>query len=167
MSAHDDYLDPDRHLWPEEPPEDYMTGIETVFEFFEVEHEGLTEEQCKAACEKRIYKYTDCGAWIEFHDWGISLGSIVEGCDFGTATYPLYYSDKFTEKDIQDRIDAIEAEADALWEWANSPCDNEGNPSEDGCTTLAELGVDAPDVAAEYRHLGQGVSHTFGGFYHG
>lgn len=101
----------------------------------------------QAEAKRNLYKATDCGAWIEFHPWGIRLGSIVEGADFGTATYPLSYEDGFTHGDIQDRIDAIEAEADAIWKWANEPA------GEDTDETLMELGCDAPDVDFEYRHL--------------
>lgn len=170
MSAHDNYLDPDRHLWPEEPPEWYLTGQKVVFEFFSCDMDTMSEEQAKAACKRRLYKSTDCGAWIEFVDGGIEfyspqhfaaesggiiLGSIVEGCDFGTATYPLSY-DGITPEMIQERIDAIEKEAAAIWEWANRPCDKKGRWRKNGSTTMAELGCDAPDISWDYRHLGQG-----------
>ena len=91
-----------------------------------------SEEQAK----RHTYKYTDCGAWLEFTETGVRIGSIVEGCDFGTATYPLNYP--FTEADYDARMQAVEAEASALWDWANKR-DCEG---------------DAPDVDWEYRHLG-------------
>lgn len=110
---------------------------QVVLDFFSAE----TEEQCG----HRIYKYTDCGAWIEFNDKGIKIGSIVEGCDFGTVIYTLNYADNFNSKDIQDRIDAVESEADALWIWANAMNDGEED-------TQAELGVDAPDISYEFRH---------------
>ena len=109
-----------------------MTTEQDVLDFFSAD--------TRQDAERHVYKYTDCGAWLEFHDWGIQLGSIVEGCDFGTAVYPLRYADGFTHADIQARIDAIEAEADALWKWAN-----EGD---------AENGLDAPDIDADYQHLG-------------
>ena len=95
----------------------------------------MLEAHDREQAKRHVYKYTDCGAWIEFHDWGIRLGSIVEGCSFGTATYSLRYP--FHPRDYEARIKAIEAEASALWNWANS--DDE---------------TDAPDVDYEYRHLG-------------
>ena len=100
--------------------------------------------------ERAIYNYTDCGAWIEFHDWGIRVGSIVEGCNFGTATYPLRYAEGFTGKDIDDRLQAVEKEAAALWKWAN-----EGPEKQDEADwkSWAETGLDAPDIDQEYRHL--------------
>jgi hypothetical protein len=91
------------------------------------------EEQAK----RHVYEYTDCGAWIGFEADGIRLGSIVEGTEIGTATYPLAYP--FTTADYGLRIAAIEAEADALWTWAN-----EGGEAG---------GLDPPDIASEYRHL--------------
>jgi len=141
---HEDALDPDKHLWPVEPPKSYQV----VLDFFSAEN----EEQC----HRRIYKYTDCGAWIEFKESGIVIGSIVEGCDFGTATYPLYYSDDFTSADIQARIDAVEKEASAIWEWANRRCDKNGKWRRNGRTTMAELGIDAPDVDSDFSMFEQG-----------
>lgn len=117
-----------------------MTTKQTVLDFFQAD----SEEQAK----HYIYKYTDCGAWLEFHDWGIVIGSIVEGCDFGTATYPLRYANNFTGADIQARIDAVEREADALWHWCNTE-------TYEGMTN-AEQGIDAPDIDFEYRHFEQG-----------
>jgi len=141
---HEDALDPDRHLWQEEPPEAYQT----VLDFFSAEN----EEQCK----RRIYKHTSCGAWIEFKESGIVIGSIVEGCNFGTATYPLHYSNKFASTDIQARIDAVEKEASAIWEWLNRPCDKNGKWRKNGRITQADLGFDAPDVSYDYHHFEQG-----------
>lgn len=127
-----------------EPPESYQT----VLDFFSAE----TEAQCKS----RIYKNTSCGAWIAFNEGGIVIGSIVEGCDFGTATYPLYYGDDFTSGDIQERIDAVEKEASDIWDWCNRPCDKNGKFRANGKTTHAKLGMDAPDTSYEYNHFAQG-----------
>ncbi len=124
-----------------------MTTKKDVLGFFSAEDEKQ--------CERYVYKYTDCGAWIEFKPWGIILGSIVEGCDFGTVTYPLRYKDKFTHKDIQDRINAIEAEASALWDWANTLVDKTGRRNPNG-KPWSEYGVDAPDIERDYSHFEQG-----------
>ncbi len=149
MSAHDNYLDPDHHLWPEEPSEDYINGTTLVAEFFSAD---IASPDWEKDVERTLS--TSCGAWIEFHDWGIRIGSIVEGCNSGTAIYPLRYADKFTSADIQARIDAIEAEAEAIWGWANRPCDKKGRWRKNGSTTQADLGIDAPDVYFDYQHLG-------------
>ena len=141
---HEDALDPDRHLWPVEPPEAYNT----VLQFFSAD----TEEEC----ERRIYKYTSCGASIKFEETGVVISSIVEGCNFGTATYPLHYADKFTGADIQARIDAVEKEAEAIWEWANRRCDKQGRWRSNGSMTHAEIGLDAPDVDYDYKSFEQG-----------
>jgi len=109
--------------------------------------EHLSAESRQQA-ERHVYKYTDCGAWIEFLDDGIRLGSIVEGCDFGTATYKLTYP--FEPGDYDARIEAIEKEASATWEWANVERDNG--------QTDAEMGIDAPDVGFEYSHWADGRS---------
>ena len=141
---HEDALDPDKHLRLAEPPASYQV----VLDFFSAETEGQ--------CKRRMYKYTNCGAWIEFNEFGIVIGSIVEGCDFGTATYPLYYSDAFTSADIQARIDAVEKEASDIWDWANRRCDKNGKWRRNGSTTMAKLGCDAPDVDLDFRMFEQG-----------
>jgi hypothetical protein len=115
------------------------TTERAVLEFF---HAANRDE-----AERNLYESTDCGAWIEFDEYRIVLGSIVEGCDFGTATYPLYYEHSFTRADIQARIDAIEAEAAALWTWANEPY------APDSDQSLMDIGCDAPDVCNEYLQL--------------
>lgn len=99
---------------------------------------------------KRLYKATSCGAWIQATVDGpgsdhVRIGSIVEGCDFGTHIYKLTYP---FDGDLFDRcIQAIEAEAKALWDWANEERD-------DGQTD-AERGLDAPDVCLDYLDLEQ------------
>lgn len=143
-SMHNDYLDPDRHSLEVEAPEAYQT----VLDFFSAENE--------AEAKRRMYKDTNCGAWLEFTPDGIVIGSIVEGLDFGTMTYPLYYADNFTSADIQARIDAVEREAEALWEWGNRPCDKNGKWRRNGSTTQANLGLDAPDIDCEYGMFEQG-----------
>lgn len=122
-------------------------GRETVLDFFSAENE--------AECERSIYKYTDCGAWISFKPDGIVIGSIVEGCDFGTISYPLWYKDNFTSKDIQDRIDAVEKEATAIWDWMHITYDRTGRRNPNG-KTMADMGCDCPDVNNDYRHFEQG-----------
>jgi hypothetical protein len=146
---HNDYLDPDHYFGkPDdgEAEEAYTKGRQTVLDFFSAE----TEEMAKHYC----YKYTGCGAWLEFHEWGIRLGSIVEGLDFGTLTYPLRYADNFTSQDIQARINDIEREAELLWDWGNVPRDRTGRRNWKGKTD-AERGLDAPDYGTMYETDGR------------
>lgn len=79
--------------------------------------EMLSADNTKASIERSVYKYTECGAWIELKPWGIRIGSIVEGSDNGTHTYALKYP--FTEEEYRACEEAIEKEASAIWEWAN------------------------------------------------
>jgi hypothetical protein len=86
--------------------------------------------------KRNVYKYTDCGAWIEFEEGGIKIGSIVEGCDTGTIIYNLEYP--FSNELYDKCMEAIEEEADQLWEWANSEdCDESAQP----CFYGGELGA--------------------------
>lgn len=126
-----------------------MTDKQTVLDFFCAEDE--------AQAERNLYKNTTCGAWIEFNDTGILIGSIVEGLDFGTMSYPLHYANGFTGADIQARINAVEAEADAFWDWANRPCDKKGRWRKNGSTTQADLDIDPPDIHNDYRMFEQGM----------
>jgi len=105
----------------------------------------------RAQATKHVYKYTDCGAWVDFKDDYIRVGSIVEGADFGTCVYKLAYPFK---PELYDRcIEAIEAEADAIWKWANEEDGEHGTP--------AEQGIDAPDVVFDYPDL---ESYRYGMF---
>jgi hypothetical protein len=93
--------------------------------------------------KRNVYKYTGCGAWIEFEGDGIRVGSIVEGCDFGTIIYKLTYP---FEAGTYDRcIQAIEAEASALWDWANE----DHGEDDDGFAAVPEQ----PDVWMDYPDL--------------
>jgi hypothetical protein len=89
----------------------YKDGHKKVLEFFSAENEKQ--------CERNLYKYTDCGAWIEFKEWGIRLGSIVEGSDEGTEVFELRYGKGFSKKLIEKTIKTIEEQASAIWDWAN------------------------------------------------
>lgn len=139
MTAHDDYLDPDRYLQQEEP-EYYENAWNVINTFFCVNKDNRDEKLIK----RMIYKGTDCGAWIDFDENGIKLGSIVEGTDFSCQSYFLSWRN-ISEESISERIHAIETEADALWMWANAERD-------DGRTD-AEAGLDFPDVCFDYSHL--------------
>lgn len=98
-----------------------------VLDFFSAK----TEEQAK----RNLYKYTDCGAFIEFEKDGIVIGSIVEGSDEGTTTFKLKYKD-ISEDKLEDIIARIESEASLIWDWANEE-------DETGLTD-AEKGFDWP-----------------------
>ncbi len=70
---------------------------------------GATEEVAK----KAVYKGTACGAWLEFKDDSVVVGSIVEGVDYGTDSYPLKYP--FGEDDFWSALTVVESEANEIW----------------------------------------------------
>ena len=121
---------------PQEAPysEEYSDGLRALNDHYGLDPENLDVERIA----RRLYKETSCGAWMEVTDTHLRVGSIVEGCDFGTAVYAIPWSE-FNMPLYEECIVAIETEADALWEWANGD-DNE---------------CDAPDVWFDYRHLPQ------------
>ena len=70
-------------------------------------------EKTFAELKKNIYKYTDCGAWIEESPTEISLGSIVEGCDYGTDTFILPFP--FSKDQFDLALDMVESQAEEIW----------------------------------------------------
>ncbi len=103
----------------------------------------LLSADSEETAKRHLFKWaTECGAWINFEETGVRIGSIVEGSDTGTASYRLEYP--FSSKAFYERIEAIEKEADAVWEWANTEHDGQ---------TAADQGIDFPDVAFDYKHL--------------
>lgn len=87
----------------------------------------------ESGIKRGVYKYTDCGAWIEFNENGVKLGSIVEGSDHGADSIDLTWKEipvKFTTS-----LDVIEAQCDLIWQWANV--------ARDGKTDM-EIGLDWP-----------------------
>ena len=67
--------------------------------------------------ERAVYKSTECGAWIEWDDKEVRIGSIVEGSE--AEVYPATLSFPFTMQEYEEAVQEIEADADALWREAN------------------------------------------------
>lgn len=141
--------------------------------------EGDTEAELQSRLKRNVYKYTECGAWIDFRFGGITFGSIVEGCDIGTSIFKFDYP--FPAADYRAAEAAIEKEADAIWQWTNTVryyCGScQGTFGEEGVIdpdlsddgkflakcpvcgagvegqTDAEAGLDFPDLWVEHQHL--------------
>jgi hypothetical protein len=86
------------------------------------------EDEEKA--KRNIYKYTACGAWIEFLKDGIRIGSIVEGSDFDATSHELTYP--FKESEYDEVIESLEKETSLIWEWANTERENGKTDAENG-----------------------------------
>ena len=66
--------------------------------------------------KRDVYKYTDCGAWIDWTDRTVTIGSIVEGSDAefsNTFEFPVYLSE------INGWFDELERLTDEAWHEAN------------------------------------------------
>ena len=66
--------------------------------------------------KRSIYKYTDCGAWIDWDDNRVTIGSIVEGSDAEfskTFLFPVEVSR------IDNWFDELERLTDEAWYEAN------------------------------------------------
>ena len=73
--------------------------------------------------KRDVYKYTECGAWIDWDDEEVRIGSIVEGSDAEVGPYHLPFP--FTMQDYERTMQTVEYEADIYWHEAN------GDPEED------------------------------------
>jgi hypothetical protein len=98
-----------------------------ILEFLDAE----TEIEARS----NMFRYTECGAFIEFKDDRIIIGSIVEGSENGTEYFEFEYG-KFTANEFLDAIQEIERQASIIWDWANKEDEN-------GLTN-AEKGYDWP-----------------------
>jgi len=95
--------------------------------------EELAEYFCEfppdvARFSRRLYKSTDCGAWLALDEDGLKVGSIVEGADVDCETHLLTWGEymDMDEGDLAKWLDRhvgeIEAEAAVLWdEWNLCP----------------------------------------------
>lgn len=99
-----------------------------IFEYF-----GAKNEE---GVKRYLYKYTNCGAWIEFQNDGFVIGSIVEGSDQGTDSFQFKYNELTDADELDKAIQEIENQAELIWIWANKI-------GEDGMTD-AERGYDWP-----------------------
>lgn len=63
-----------------------------------------------------VYKYTDCGAWIEWDNKKVSIGSIVEGSD---AEYSYELAFPFDSDDYDDTLEELEEMVMIEWHIAN------------------------------------------------
>ena len=66
--------------------------------------------------KKSIYKGTSCGAWIEWDDKRISIGSIVEGSD---AEFSRTFEFPCKLEEIENWFEELEILCDDAWHEAN------------------------------------------------
>ena len=102
-----------------------------------IKHYGLSEDEAsydgagclraEAAIKRGVYKYTSCGAWVEFTQTGLVLGSIIEGVEQCTESHTLNYP--FTDEAYWAALEAIEKEAQEIWN-ATHGCEDCGPEDE-------------------------------------
>jgi hypothetical protein len=89
-------------------------AFSTLNEYFSIP--DLTEDG--EVISRRMYKYTDCGAFIKIETDQVIIGSIVEGCDFDTEYQYIKFED-LTPESLDAAIETTETQAHELWIWAN------------------------------------------------
>ncbi len=81
--------------------------------------------------QRRIYKDTSCGAWLEVDAEGLHVGSIVEGVDWDTPTHTLTPGEYLAmeegdlERWLDRNIEEVEVEAQEIWDETHG-CDGCG-----------------------------------------
>jgi len=124
--------------------------VNNMYEF--MRERGFGEETIKDV-ERTTYKYTNCGAWFAFEgrlneEWDckglelqlindplynsggtVTIGSIVEGVDYGTDEHTLQFP--FTLVEFDQALDDVEYEAELIWNDTHG-CDDCGIESEFG-----------------------------------
>lgn len=69
--------------------------------------------ETNSSVEKRVFKYTSCGAWIKITEEYIQVGTIVEGSDAEFTADPLYFP--FTVDEFFERLQECEDFAEGVW----------------------------------------------------
>ena len=77
------------------------------------EEYGTTVDRLK----RDIYKYTACGAYIDWNEKQVCLGSIVEGTDTEIEASPLEFP--FEMDEFWNTLKWVEANADHAWHERN------------------------------------------------
>jgi hypothetical protein len=104
---------------------------------------------------KRVYKGTDCGAWITVKGATVTLGSIVEGSHYDVNPRALAWP--FTKEDFWNALEEIEQEAQTIWDDTHGceGCaekwkfiDDNGFPVEGG-DGLTSIHPDCPECKGE------------------
>ena len=111
------------------------------------EHLKFDTESYEELLSRAVCKSTQCGAWLKIiNSQTIVLGSIVEGCDFGTTTYTLVWP--FSATEFWETLDEIEGDAAYIWDQTHG-CEC--------CHTEGEWGHEAIDPLCK-NCKGKGVS---------
>ncbi len=121
-----------RDTRPEYPPEfDEEEGPPMdpamVYSIADLARQVCATQDTVESISHRIYKYTDCGAWVSHQQedltvavgWRndpsqVAIGSIVEGADYGTEVHELTFP--FSMDDFWKAVDAVEEEANQIWQ---------------------------------------------------
>lgn len=112
-----------------ENPKSINTVTELLVAFTtDTGHENLPEAEALSLLKKYLFKFTDCGAFIEPAKTTtkieeIAIGSIIGGSDAQTTTHTFAFP--FDYSAFSAALDSIEAEAKDLWEEANEETTHE------------------------------------------
>lgn len=104
-----------------------------------LENEEMARQQVKHAA----YENTECGAWVEFADGAVWVGSIVEGAERSAS--PIELRVPFSLKEYNEALDQVEQEARRIWMETHG-CEEcwpdgypEGDPKGYYCSELEQM----------------------------
>lgn len=102
-----------------------------------------------ARIERRVYKDTDCGAWVDLQDpKSVLVGTIVEGSDVEPIVAPRRLHYPCDAKLWDQAVEAIEADAEACWQHVNEcseGCDGQACGYVEHCGAI-EVNMNPPKV---------------------
>lgn len=108
------------HMKAQEAAEAGRALMEELMQFFDVtpSHDPKVDLH---NVQRRLYKSTDCGAYLALGDGTLVIGSIVEGVDYGTEEHTLTMAEylDMDEGDLAKYLDrtirSVEEEAGSIW----------------------------------------------------
>jgi hypothetical protein len=107
-----------------------MSKVNNIAEF--LKKRGLGETNMNLV-KRNVYKYTNCGAFINWNDESIIINSIVEGVNSGTENYTLTFP--FEINEFWNALGKVKKEAERIWNETHG-CEDCGKENEMGYTSV-------------------------------
>jgi hypothetical protein len=123
-SMHNDYLDPDRWLWDEEPQECFDEMRLEMGKWFGLEYSQDDPVKIQAQIIKAVYKSTNSGCWLKFvNNCSIQFAGYVEGWEGEVPSCTLSWP--FTKAEFFGKLAASDEYACDVFEILNSELSEE------------------------------------------
>ena len=104
-----------------------------------------------------LYRYTNCGAWIEWDEDSVTIGSIVEGSE---AEFQNTFTFPFESEEAEDWIEELEDLCEQAWNEANGYEEDEDEEESTPSLSAREELIDNIATAVGNIYLTPGVDQT-------